>query len=309
LLAAPAVRDALAAATLAPLATHIWRPDQVEALGLRWLDPLALLQWFPPGLVFLLLVGLVAAAGPESQRARTLGRLGMALALLLVATPIFHLLLTRFGGFMVPRLLALALPWLGAALGWAACQKRPLLRVLAWGAVAALAGQRLLTLEGELRGDQYLPFRPDAQREARELRPLLRHRVYISLADVAYGLAAPTLGRPFAVPPGHASPFSNFGRRRRRVGAALSANTARCWSAFFAFHPEVEYLVSPGPRGELERRLWTSGLGTPPEEVRERLRGAGALREVRAGAFFVVDALTPPRDGRPPGQLADYCEG
>jgi hypothetical protein len=141
-----------------------------------------------------------------------------------------------------------------------------------------------------------------ARAEAATLRESLRGRTFVAPDLMGYGLAAPTLGRPLAVPPGHASPFGDFRRQQRRVHRALSANTPECWAAIFALYPDADFLLTPAAGAVVERRIWQERFPeVRPEEIRDRLRSLGVLAPVHAGPSFVLDALTPAGlgEGRP----------
>jgi hypothetical protein len=111
---------------------------------------------------------------------------------------------------------------------------------------------------------------------------------------MGYALAAPTLGRPLSVPPGHASPFGDFVRQQRRVNRALATNTPECWAALFALYPDARLIVTPAVGAADERALWAARTPTSPEAVREQLSAMGAMEPVFAGRFFAIDALRPP---------------
>jgi hypothetical protein len=123
----------------------------------------------------------------------------------------------------------------------------------------------------------------------------MRDATYVSADSLGYGLAGPTLGRPLAVPPGHASPFGDFRRQQRRVHRAFLVNSDHCWSALLALYPEVRFLVTPAANAEVERGIWKALFpAVSPEAVRARLLALGVLHPMAAGSRFVVDELSVP---------------
>jgi hypothetical protein len=313
---APRVRDCVAIAGLGLLAAlpclvyslqtlglrrspaHLWRPDQVEVGGFRMLSPTSLPDLVPWGVLGLLLVGLLAPAAPDAARAQRLVRLGSALTLVLLFTPLYHAGASVLGGWMMARVVFLAFPWIGAAVGLAwllAVGSARGARRIAAAALAVLAATQAVAREAAEWRDRRYEFSPEAQAEPRALRDRLHNRAYLSLDMIAYATATPTLGRPLAVPPGQASPFGDFPQRQRRAHRALATNTPECWGALLALYPDLEYLLTPGPDARVERELWTERLGaTTPEAVRERLGMMGVLAPVEAGRYFALDALRHP---------------
>jgi hypothetical protein len=278
-----------------PGGAHVWRPDQIVIHGWRVLDPESLGSWFPPSLLVLALPVLVLRVDERLRGAQRLARIGFALSALALVTPAYHLLVRVLGGWMVPRMALLAVPWLAAAIGWEASSVRRGFAIAAGLAVAWLAAPRLVALGDELVGARHLAFSRAAQLEAEGLRPLLHGQTYLSVDHIAYGLAAPSLGLPFVVPPGHGSPFADDVRRRRHLHTALAVDTEACWTAFFARYPGPRFLVTPAPGASVERLMWMGELGgREPEDVRERLIALGWLRPRQRGDLFRVDALEPP---------------
>jgi hypothetical protein len=277
---------------------HLWRPDQVEVGRLRMLSPASLPDLVPWGVLGLLLVGLLAPAAPDLALARRLARLGSALTLVLLFTPLYHAGASVLGGWMMARVVFVAFPWIGAAVGLAwlsAAGSGRWARRTAAAALAVLAATQAVAREAAEWRDRRYEFSPEAQAEALSLRDRLHNRAYLSLDMIAYATATPTLGRPLAVPPGQASPFGDFPQRQRRAHRALATNTPECWSALLALYPDLEYLLTPGPDARVERALWTERLGaTTPEAVRETLGAMGVLEPVEAGRYFVLDALRHP---------------
>jgi hypothetical protein len=250
----------------------------------------------PAAVLVLALVGLAVARAPQRRLARAILFMGTALGAAVLFTPLYHLAVTWFGGWMAGRVVALAFPWLAATLalewtwGGGAARGR---RLAAIAAVAVVAGQGLVRAATDWR-DRAYELTAAARVEAVALRGVLRGRTYLTADVLGYGLAAATLGRPLAVPPGHASPFGDFRRQQRRVHRALSANSEECWAALFALYPDVAFLVTPASGAVVERRIWGERLPeTTPAAVRERLASLGVLEPVAAGPTFVLDALRP----------------
>jgi MFS family permease len=304
LVAAPCLAYALATAGLARTSAHTWRPEQVEALGLLWMRPSQILDLLPLGTLVLALVGLAAPCRPERRLAREICRVGTVLAALVLLTPLYQAVVALFGAWMVGRVAMLAFPWLSAALAieWLRGDGRSSLRRAAENAVlVVIAAQTASRAVKDWTGQAY-ELTAEARGEATALRGTLRDRTFIAPDLMSYGLAAPTLGRPLAVPPGHASPFGDFRRRQRRVHRAFSANTADCWAALFALYPDVEFLLTPAAGAAVERRIWQERFPeVKPEEVRDRLRSLGVLVPAHEGPTLVLDGLRPGRlgEGRP----------
>jgi hypothetical protein len=316
LLSLPCLLYALQTFGLPKSAAHVWRPDQVEAGIFRMLSPASLPDLVPWGVMGLALVGLFVPAPLGLALAQRLSRLGSALALLLLFTPLYQVGASVLGGWMMARVVFLAFPWIAAAVGlaWLTPAGASWPRRLVATALSVLAAHHSVAREAGEWADRRFEFRPEAQAEARALRDLLHGRLYLSLDMIGYATATPTLGRPLAVPPGQASPFLDFARRQRRAHRALATNTPECWSALFELYPDLAYLLTPGPEARVERALWKDRLGgATPEAVRETLAGMGALHPVRAGTYFVLDALqpAPASSGRPSrrgmGQ-GEHCE-
>jgi hypothetical protein len=78
------------------------------------------------------------------------------------------------------------------------------------------------------------------------------------------------------------------------VHRAFSANTAECWTAFFALYPDADFLLTPAAGAVVERRIWRERFAdVTPEAVRARLRSLGVLTPAHEGSSLVLDALTP----------------
>ncbi len=277
-------------------AAHLWRPDQVEVGVFRMLSPASVPDLVPWAVLALALLGLLVPAPSGLAPAQRLSRFGSAVALVLLFTPLYQLGASVLGGWMMARVAFLGFPWIAAAVGlaWLAPAGAPWPRRVAATAIAVLAAHHAVAREAGEWADRRFEFRPEAQAEAREMRDLLRGRLYLSLDMLGYATATPTLGRPLAVPPGQASPFGDFPRRQRHAHRALATNTKECWSALFELYPDLSHLLTPGPEASVERALWKERLGeTTPEDVRETLEGMGALQPVDAGRYFVLDALRP----------------
>jgi hypothetical protein len=290
----------VATAGLTRTSAHVWRPGQVTWLGLSFLEPGELLAQIPAPMLLLTFIGLVVPATAD-RRARKLGRLGLLAVALVFFTPLYGLAAKLFGAWLVPRLAALAFPWVGGTLAVAFLvvpRERPwryLGPALALGLLTLVLARPIGRAFDELAGrTSDFPFGTEAQREAFTLRPHLRDRQFLSADLMGYALAAPTLGQPLSVPPGHASPFGDFVRQQRRVNRALATNTPECWSALFALYPDARLLVTPATGATDERALWAARTSMSPEAVRERLAAMGALEPLFAGRFFVIDALRPP---------------
>jgi len=235
-------------------------------------------------------------------------------------TPVYHLAVRVLGGWMPERLVFLLFPWVAATLALGVFTKegtaRHPLRALVVLSALVLPVQATLKVARDLR-DQPLCVRSlvgggndalcegggrrarlffgmtaDARAEARSLRPLLRGRVFVSDPLLAYGVSADTLGRPVAVPPGHASPFGDFQIRRRRVRSAFAANSTDSWAGLFADYGELEFLLTPAAGAEVERLVWARPVS--PEAVRKVFEQSRALRTVFEGRFFVLDAIEAP---------------
>jgi hypothetical protein len=138
------------------------------------------------------------------------------------------------------------------------------------------------------------PLTAAARADDAGLRGTLRGRSFLAPDLLGYGLAAHTLGRPLAVPPGHASPFGDFRRQQRRVHRAFSANTPECWEALFAIYPDAGFLLTPADGAVVERRIWRERFPeVTPEAVRDQLRSLGVLVPAHEGAVWVLDVLDP----------------
>ncbi len=295
-LALPCLLYSLQTFGLRKSAAHLWRPDQVEVGLFRILSPASLPDLVSWGVLGLALVGLLAPAPAGLALAQRLCRYGSALAIVLLFTPLYQLGASVVGGWMMARVVFLALPWVAAAVGlaWLAPTGASWPRRVAATAFAVVAAHHAVGREVREWADRRYEFRREAQAEARELRDLLHGRFYLSMDMLGYATATPTLGRPLAVPPGQASPFGDFPRRQRHAHRALATNTRECWKALFELYPDLSYLLTPGPEATVERALWKERLGeTTPEAVRETLEGMGALEPVSGGRYFVLDALRP----------------
>jgi len=277
---------------------YLLGPGQVRALGLRWLHPAQLLREISPPVWALLATGLAwgAARRHMAPAARTLCALGAAAVALALLTPLYHLWSERLGGWLALRLLALAFAWIPAAAALRALLAgRRSARAAAALLLVAVYGLGAARVVRDLRKEHlYFELAPAARAEARVLRPLLRDRVYLSEADLAYGLAAPTLGHPLPVPTGRASPFHDFPARERAVRAALRENSPACWARLLARHPRVELLVLPasGEDARVERALFREGaFGREPQDVREALAEVARLDPVHRGRHYAVDRV------------------
>jgi len=303
LLATPCLLFALATVGFARTSAHTWRPEQVEALGFIWMRPSQVLELLPLGVLILSLAGLVAPCPPERRLARAIGRVGTLLVLLVLLTPLYQATVGLFGAWMVGRVAVLAFSWSSATLAieWLGGDSRSSLRRAAAGALLlAIGAEAASRAARDWKGEAY-GFTPAAREEARALRPMLREKLFIAPDLMGYGLAAPTLGLPLAVPPGHASPFGDFRRQQRRVHRAISVNTDECWMALLTLYPQVRFLVTPAPAASIERRIWAERFpGVGPEEVRTHLRSLGVLTSSHEGALFLVDALQPDLSPLPP---------
>jgi hypothetical protein len=294
-LAAPCLGYALSTAGLARTSAHTWRPEQVEAFGLRWMRPDELLDLLPVSVLVLAVLGLVVRAPGERRLAQEIARVGTLVAALLLFSPLYHLATSFFGGWMVGRFVVLAFPWLAAAIGleWTLREGGGWWRGAGVVITAAVLAQAAARTVSDWRDDAYA-LTAAARDEASSLRRTLRGRTYVSPSPIGYGVAAPTLGRPLAVPPGHASPFGDFRRQERRVHRALAANTEECWAALVGLYPDAAFLLTPAPGATVERRIWSERIPeTSPEAVRALLLSLGALEPVHAGRVFVLDALLP----------------
>jgi hypothetical protein len=296
LLAAPCLSYALSTAGLARTSAHTWRPEQIEALGFLWMRPSQILDLLPLGALVLAFAGLVAPCRQERRLARELCRVGTLLTLLVLLTPLYQATVEAFGAWMVSRVLVLAFPWLSAALGleWLRGEGSSRTRR---AAVAALMVTISLESASRAAGDwtrEDYPLTAAARAEAAGLRGTLRGRSFLAPDLLGYGLAAHTLGRPLAVPPGHASPFGDFRRQQRRVHRAFSANTPECWEALFAIYPDAGFLLTPADGAVVERRIWRERFPeVTPEAVRDQLRSLGVLVPAHEGAVWVLDVLDP----------------
>lgn len=291
---------------------------QVLALGIRWIDPRSLPGLVPWPLVALAVVGLWADTGPGLRLARSIARWGSALVALVLLTPLYHVAVTSVGGWMVVRVVALAFPWIAGALAlrWLTRREAGVARhtagmllclALSVSTASDLAGALLdqslgpaslvAVAAGQPRAgpSRYLPFSREAQAEARALRGVLRERTFVSADVMAYALAAPTLGRPVAVPPGHASPFADFDRRRLWVDRAMTIGTAECWAALFGHAPTLEWLITPAPGAATEEALWRRRTAASPEAVRDLLGQLDVLTPGFRGRYFFLDAIRRPR--------------
>ncbi len=313
LLAAPCLLFALRTAGLARTSAHTWRPEQIEALGFTWMRPSQVLDLLPLGVLMLSLAGLFVPCRPDRRLVQTIGRVGTLLVLLVLLTPLYQASVELFGAWMVGRVAILAFPWLSAllAIEWLWGEGRSRVRSTS---AAVLLVAISLEAAGRARKDwtgEAYEVTAAARREAAALRPTLRGQLFLAPDLVGYGLAVPTLGRPLAVPPGHASPFGDFRRQQRRVHRAFSANTEECWTALLSLYPGIGFLLTPAPGASVERRIWEERFpGVTPEEVRARLRSLGVLTSSHAGPLFVVDALRPDRaPPHPPGRGAGMGAG
>jgi hypothetical protein len=300
LFAAPCLAFALRTAGLARTSAHTWRPEQIEALGLVWMRPGQILDLLPLGALCLALVGLVVPCAPERRLAREVCRMGTILTALVWLSPLYQVVSELFGAWMVGRLAILVFPWLAATLAIEWLQgpdPSRLRRTAAMTVVVAITGEGAGRAARDWSAEAYAyTFAAAARDEATALRGTLRGRSFLAPDLMGYGLAAPTLGRPLAVPPGHASPFGDFRRQQRRVHRAFSANTDECWTALFALYPDTDFLLTPVAGAAVERRIWGERFpGVEPEAVRHRLQSLAVLTPVFEGTTFVLDALAPAR--------------
>jgi hypothetical protein len=318
LFALPCLLYALSTSGLARSRAHVVRPGQGELLGLLYLRPVEIGRLVPMSVLALLLVGLLVPAPPRWRAAQRLARVGTIVAGLVLFTPLYHLAVRALGGWLPERFVFLAFPWVAATLAagiLARAGRTPLGAVVAL-LVVLLPVQATLKVARDLRdrplfvgallhgGDDprmragprgsrlFFGMSEDARAEARALRPLMHGRVFVSDPLLAYGVTAETLGKPLAVPPGHASPFGDFQARHRRVRAAFVANSAECWAGLFADYDDLELLLTPAPGAEVERSVWARPV--EPQAVRRLFERHRALRPVFEGRFFVLDAIEAP---------------
>lgn len=295
----PALATPLALAGLAKSSAHTFHPAAREWAGFRVMHPAALLGLWPLPLTVLAAFGLAGTGA--SPRARRLALLGSAVTALLLFTPLFGKAVDVFGAWMTGRFAHLAFVWLAAARGAALllASARPWVRAAGATLVAAAAVHAAFLASGDFTDTgRHPPFSGAARAEATGLRSAMAGRGYVSADLVAYALAAPTLGRPLGVPPGHASPYGDFVREHRRVARALGANTRECWASLLSLYPDVELLVTPAPGAAVERDVWAARVGNDPEEVRRLFAEAGALEPLAAGPHFVVDRIRNPDPSR-----------
>ena len=336
-LALPCLLYVLSTADLARSRAHVVRPGQGELLGFLYLEPFEIGRLVPISVLALSAVGLLVRVPPRWRAAQRLARAGALACTLVLFTPVYHLAVRFLGGWMPERLVFLLFPWVPGTLALGALARggtgRQPLRLLVALAALLLPVQATLKVGRDLRdrplslrplvdgeGDTqrgrgrrgsrlFFGMTPDARAEARSLRPLLRGRAFVSDPLLAYGVTADTLGRPLAVPPGHASPFGDFQARHRRVRSAFAANTAECWSGLFEDYPDLEFLLTPAVGAEVERLVWARPV--EPEAVRRVFEENWALRTVFEGRFFVLDAIEAPAPRSPvatsPASAALVC--
>ncbi len=296
LLAAPPLWFALSTLGYPKAAEHLSMPGELHGLGLTWPSPAELLRVVSPPVLAAGLWGICGGTSSLCPRGRAFARAGALGALLLLATPLYPLVRSAAGAWVVPRFAFLAFSWIAAA-GWAEAalgeKTRSFERALAAAfcfAALWLGGARVVR---DYRHPQmYGPFAAAAQDEAASLEGILSGKMYLSVPPLALGIAAPTRGLPLSPPPGEASPIHPFGERARDAVEALSRNTPACWAHLAGKYPRLEYVVTPAPGAEVENRLWSASGGAPPGAVRERLLDLGAAEPVHSGAFFVVDRLS-----------------
>jgi hypothetical protein len=317
-LALPCLIYALSTSGLVRSRAHVVRPGQGELLGLLYLQPVEILHLVPISVLALLLVGLLVPAPPRWRAAQRLARAGTVVTALVLFTPLYHLAVRALGGWLPERFVFLAFPWVAAtlAVGILARADRAPLRAAVVLLVLLLPVQATLKVARDLRdrplspralldgGDDarvgagprgsrlFFRMSDDARAEARRLRPLMHGRVFVSDPLLAYGVTAETLGRPLAVPPGHASPFGDFQARHRRVRAAFAVNSPECWAGLFADYDDLEFLLTPAAGAEVERSVWARPV--EPQAVRRVFAQRRALRPVFEGRFFVLDAIEAP---------------
>lgn len=297
-LASPVVAYAASHAGSGIAAAYLHGPGDIRWMGFLSFNPIELVR--QSSLVALALaVGAILPAVRARMTApvRTLCALGSLGVFVLLFTPIYGLGGRLIGGWMMPRLAFLAFWWIPAAATLATLveSRTP------WRASAGVIVAGLLFWQGGARvvrdyrhPEIYWPVTAAVRAEAQALRDTLKDRVYLSSPHLAYVLAAYSMGRPLAMPPGHASPFHPFEERNRDGVTALTRNTADCWAALFARYPNLQYLVTPAGGDAIESMVWRNDLGERrEEEVRRELDRLRVLTPVSASASFRVDRLAP----------------
>jgi hypothetical protein len=297
LIASPVVISAATQSGLPMAGAYLHGPGDVRWLGFLWLNPAEVVHQSSAVMIGLAIAGVWPAARatlhPTLRRACLVANVGLAL---LFFTPLYQVAVKLVGGWMVPRVAFLGFWWLPAA-GTLTALLDSKRRSMMWAATMAVA---LLFWQGGARvirdyqhPEVYRPVTAGARADAESLRDLLKDQLFLSSPHLSYVLAAYSLGRPLAVPPGHASPFHPFEQRERDGVAALSRNSADCWAALFSRYPDVKYLVTPFPTDTVEAGVWHSEIARPPHAVRTELLRLHALAPVRTTKFFRVDAITP----------------
>jgi hypothetical protein len=299
LLASPVIVSAAAQAGLPMAGAYVHGPGDVRWLGVLWLNPWELVRQSSA-----VMIALAVAGAWPGARATLNPTLRRALAMVTVAlmllffTPLYQVGVHFVGGWMMPRLAFLGFWWLPATATLIALTE-PKPRV-ARASVMAMAGLALLLFwQGGARvirdyqhPEVYRPVTAEARADAEGLRGLLKDQLFLSSPHLSYVLAAYSLGRPLAVPPGHASPFHPFEQRERDGMTALTRNNANCWAALFSRYPDVKYLITPFPSDTVEADLWHSELpARPPHAVRTELLRLHVLAPVRTTRLFRVDAI------------------
>ncbi|MGH9389478.1 MAG: hypothetical protein ACRD1Z_07675, partial [Vicinamibacteria bacterium] len=272
-------------------------PGQISYHGLRVFNPFQLLREVSPPILVLALFALRAASRARlAPVVRTTCALATIGVLLVLFTPLYPVWSERLTGWTAVRLVSLAFFWIPAAAALIELVAPPAGRLRRGiGAALALAifwlGAARVVRDYH-HEDLYFNFERGAQAEARSLRDVLYGKKYVSIPEIAYGLAPHTLGHPLAVPNGRASPYTAFARRERDVALTLHQNSPACWERLFGLYPDVRYLVTPAEGARIERALWNRVLPrVSPEAVREVIRNHGKLKNIRAGPHFVVDEI------------------
>lgn len=298
LFASPVVVSAAAQAGLPMAGAYLHGPGDVRWLGFLWLNPAELVRQSSAVMIVLAMAGAWPAAratlDPTLRRFCVLANVALAL---LFFTPLYQVAATIVGGWMVPRLAFLGFWWLPAAATLAALlesKQRLLTRTATFGAALLFWQGGARVIRDYQHPEVYRPVTAEARAEAEGLRDLLKDQLFLSSSHLSYVVAAYSLGKPLAVPPGHASPFHPFEQRERDGVAALARNSANCWAALFRRYPDVRYLVTPFPTDSVEADVWRSEVpGRPPYSVRAELLRLHTLVPVRTTRLLRVDAITP----------------
>ncbi|MBI3400938.1 MAG: hypothetical protein HY048_05920 [Acidobacteria bacterium] len=298
LVASPVVAAAAAQAGLPMAGAYLRGPGDVQWLGVLWLNPGELVHQTSAVMIVLAIAGVWASARatlhPALRRFCVLANIGLAL---LFFTPLYQVAVKFVGGWMVPRLAFLGFWWLPAT-GTLTAMVDAKPRPMTWAAAGAVT---LLFWQGGARvirdyqhPEVYRPVTAEARADAEDLRDAFKDQLFLSSPHLAYMIASYSLGKPLAVPPGHASPFHPFEQRQRDGVAALSRNTADCWVALFSRYPDLKFLVTPLAEESVEGDLWRSEIpARPSSEVRAELLRLHVLAPVRMTRRFFIDAITP----------------